>query len=76
MAVIEATESNFDELVQGAEYVMVDFYGDSCGACVATAPYYREVAEDVYKRQTVQTETTAEPEQPKPMGMWILAAHR
>ena len=30
MAVIEATEENFDQLVQGAEYVMVDFYGDNC----------------------------------------------
>ena len=31
MAVIEATSENFDELVNSAEYVMVDFYGDHCG---------------------------------------------
>ena len=42
MAVIEATSENFDELIQTAEYAVVDFYGDHCGACVATAPYYRE----------------------------------
>ena len=47
MAIIEATGENFDELVNSAEYVMVDFYGDHCGACVATAPYYREVADDM-----------------------------
>ncbi|MCB7302900.1 thioredoxin family protein [Bariatricus massiliensis] len=58
MAVIEATESNFDELVQGAEYVMVDFYGDSCGACVATAPYYREVADDMAFIRFVQVNTS------------------
>ena len=28
MAIIEATSENFDELVNSAEYVMVDFYGD------------------------------------------------
>ncbi|XCP83876.1 thioredoxin family protein [Roseburia hominis] len=47
MAIIEATSENYDELVQGAEYVMVDFYGDHCGACEGTAPYYREVADDM-----------------------------
>ncbi len=58
MAVIEATEENFDQLVQGAEYVMVDFYGDNCGACVGTAPYYREVADDMAFIRFIQVNTS------------------
>ena len=58
MAVIEATEENFDQLVQGAEYVMVDFYGDNCGACVGTAPYCREVADDMAFIRFIQVNTS------------------
>lgn len=46
MAVIEATPENFDQLVQ-TEYAMVDFYGDHCGACVFTAPFYRQAADEM-----------------------------
>lgn len=58
MAVIEATSENFDELVNSAEYVMVDFYGDHCGACVGTAPYYREVADDMAFIKFLQVNTS------------------
>ena len=54
MAVIEATSENFDELVNSAEYVMVDFYG----ACVGTAPYYREVADDMAFIKFLQVNTS------------------
>ena len=46
MTVIEATAQNFDQLIQG-EYVMVDFYGDHCGACAFTAPFLRQAASDM-----------------------------
>lgn len=58
MAIIEATSENFDELVKSAEYVMVDFYGDHCGACAGTAPYYREVADDMAFIRFIQINTT------------------
>lgn len=57
MAVIEATSENFDELIQ-TEYAMVDFYGDHCGACEATAPYYREVADDMAFVRFIQVNTS------------------
>ena len=58
MAVIETTSENFDEMVNSAEYVMVDFYGDHCGACVGTAPYYREVADDMAFIKFLQVNTS------------------
>ncbi len=58
MAVIEATSEKFDELIQTAEYAVVDFYGDHCGACVGTAPYYREVADDMAFIKFIQVNTS------------------
>lgn len=58
MAIIEATSENFEELVNSAEYVMVDFYGDHCGACAWTAPYYREVADDMAFIRFIQVNTS------------------
>ena len=46
MAVIEATDKNFDDAVRDG-YSMVDFYGDHCGACMFSAPYFREAADDM-----------------------------
>lgn len=48
MAVHEAaTMAEFDKLMKSAEYVVVDFYGDYCGACVFLEPYFREAANDM-----------------------------
>lgn len=58
MAIIEAASENFDELVNSAEYVMVDFYGDHCGACAGTAPYYREAADDMAFIKFIQVNTS------------------
>ena len=61
MAVIEATMENFDKLTE-AEYVMVDFYGDHCGACMFTAPYLREAAEEMAGISFVKVNTSTYPE--------------
>ena len=58
MAIIEATSENFDELVNSAEYVMVDFYGDHCGACAWTAPFYREAADGMAFIKFLQVNTS------------------
>ncbi|MCI9337166.1 MAG: thioredoxin family protein [Lachnospiraceae bacterium] len=44
--VYEATAANYDEQLK-AEFVVVDFYGDHCGACVYLAPFYQEAANDM-----------------------------
>lgn len=61
MAVLEATLENFDELIQ-AEYAMVDFYGDHCGACVFTAPFYRQAADQMAYLKFIKVNTSAYPE--------------
>lgn len=60
MAVIEATPENFQQLIQ-AEYAMVDFYGDHCGACVYTAPYYRQAADELGYVKFIKVNTSAYP---------------
>ncbi len=61
MAVIEATAETFDELIQ-TEYAMVDFYGDHCGACAFTAPFFREVSDDLAMIRFIKVNTTRYPE--------------
>ncbi len=44
--VFEATSQNIDELLK-ADYAVVDFYGDHCGACLTLAPVYNEASNDL-----------------------------
>ncbi len=60
MAVIEATEQNYDELLK-EEYVIVDYYGEHCGACVALEPVYREAANDMPGIQFLKINVTHNP---------------
>ena len=62
MAVIEATNENFDELIREKDSAMVDFYGDHCSACVFTAPCLRDVADDLAEIQFVKVNTSTCPE--------------
>jgi len=61
MALIEATDKDFDELIQ-TEYAVVDFYGDHCGACTFTAPYFREAADDMAFIRFIKVNTSRYPE--------------
>ncbi len=61
MTVTEATKENFDSLIQ-EEYVMVDFYGEHCGACVATAPFLRQAASDMAYISFIKVNTTFQTE--------------
>lgn len=45
--VYEATTANYDEQLKAAEFVVVDYYGDHCGACVYLAPFFQESANDM-----------------------------
>lgn len=46
MAVLDANDKTFDEVIQG-EYTVVDFYGDHCGGCIMLAPVFEEAANDM-----------------------------
>ena len=41
---------------------MVDFYGDHCGACMFSAPYFREAADDMALVNFVKVNTSDYPE--------------
>lgn len=45
--VYEATTANYDEQLTAAEFVVVDYYGDHCGACVYLAPFFQEASNDM-----------------------------
>lgn len=45
--VYEATTANYDEQLTAAEFVVVDFYGGHCGACMYLAPFFQEAANDM-----------------------------
>ena len=45
MATIELTKDNFDEIVGGNDFVIIDFWADWCGPCKNFAPIYESVSE-------------------------------
>ncbi|MCP3870562.1 MAG: thioredoxin [Gammaproteobacteria bacterium] len=46
MAVVELNQSNFEEIVSGNDFVIVDFWAPWCGPCRTFAPTYEKVSED------------------------------
>lgn len=40
------TDENFDELMRGEVYAVVDFYGEHCGSCTALAPIFNDAGND------------------------------
>ena len=56
MAVYEANEQNFDQLLD-TDYAVVDFYGDHCGPCKLLAPVYGEAAADLAMLRFIKVST-------------------
>ncbi len=46
MAVIELTKDNFEEVVTGNNFVIVDYWAPWCGPCRSFAPTFEAVSEE------------------------------
>ena len=48
MAVLDLTQSNFDETIAKNEIVIIDFWAPWCGPCLQFAPTFKETSEKVH----------------------------
>ena len=45
MATVDLTSANFDEIVGGNSFVIIDFWAPWCGPCKSFAPIYEKISE-------------------------------
>jgi len=59
---VELTKDNFDEIVSGADFVLIDFWASWCGPCRMFAPVYEKAAERHQDLIFAKVDTEAQPE--------------
>lgn len=59
---VQLTKDNFDEIVSGSEFVLIDFWASWCGPCRMFAPVYEKAAERHQDLLFAKVDTEAQPE--------------
>ncbi|MEU8870382.1 thioredoxin [Streptomyces javensis] len=59
---VELTKDNFDEIVSGSEFVLIDFWASWCGPCRMFAPIYEKAAGRHQDLLFAKVDTEAQPE--------------
>ncbi|MDJ0341817.1 thioredoxin [Streptomyces sp. H10-C2] len=62
MATVELTKENFDEVVTGNDFVLIDFWAAWCGPCRMFAPVYEKAAASNPDLVFAKVDTEAQPE--------------